>query len=328
MSAVAWIVQQRHPDLVPNPTFYMDDQFGVDLSGRRVVVWHDREARAVPAAQAATVAVWDEIGLRWKWRKAEDGRVLLITGIVVDLDAGTLSLSRPPPSPASPPPPWARPLLQPVFTKLGCGTSPYSAVFINDDVREALTGFVDELEGGEPLSMADPFLTDWEPSDADLVLYTNACLETSAKGGSGLGFWHFEGGVKGGRWLGFAARPRRRYSNIGYAESLAVACAVEHALSLSPRPRRVLVCTDSATAAYAFDAGRSRRKDISSLVLRTYRLLRAAKVDLRVRHIRGVQNVAADHLSRAPTRSLVAEYGGAFRPFLPPPALVRQAQKR
>ncbi|GAA5909683.1 hypothetical protein JCM5296_006730 [Sporobolomyces johnsonii] len=329
MSGVMWVVQKRSVAFVPHPLFYMDDAYNPDFSGQTEVVVHSGEAREVPAGQAATIRVWDELGVDWKWKKAEHGRRLTITGLVVDLDERTITL---PPDAverfatsvsnfldrskgrqrplrawrqitgwanwALTVRPWSRPLLSPLFQKLGRAHSAYAEVFVNQEVRFALETFVAELRTGEPLSMVDPALTDWRPSDADLTIFTDACLETTAKDGSGLGFWYDEPG--GGGTRRFASRPLVRYSNIGYAESLAVASAILHALKQPSRVERLLVRTDSATAAYAFDGGGSRREDIAELVKTVYAALRERRVDLRVSHIRGTQNVTADRLSRDP----------------------------
>ncbi|GAA5930465.1 hypothetical protein JCM10213_001099 [Rhodosporidiobolus nylandii] len=328
MSAVAWIVQSRAPSLVPFPHFYMDDAFNLDLSGLVEWIEHDGERRLVPAGQAATIRVWEEIGLKWKWKKAEHGRRLTITGIVVDLDAGTLTLE-----PAAVEKfaaavetfidksqgrsrplrvwrqlsgwacwaltvrPWARPLLSRLFAKLGRSSSPYAEIFVNDEIRDDLKAFVAELRSGEPLDLRDPALTEWTAKDADLVVFTDACLETTAKDGSGLGFWYMDRPSAPSSPAAkrcFSARPRRRYDNIGYAETLAVGSAVLHVLANEPGVRRLLIRTDSATAVYAFDAGGSRRPDVAALVRVAYGEARAKKVDVKVQHIRGVQNVTAD----------------------------------
>ncbi|GAA5939866.1 hypothetical protein JCM1841_004223 [Sporobolomyces salmonicolor] len=341
MAGVMWIVRDRHAAFVPFPLFYMDDAFNADLSGETRVVVHDGEARRVPAGQAATIEVWDEIGLAWKWAKAEHGRALTITGIVVDIDDASLYLDRAAverfavavssflSSPDRQQPlrrwrqiggwgnwaltvrPWAKALLAPVFAKMGRSPSPYTRLFLNEEVRHGLLSLVAELRSDDPLSMRDPALTEWSEADAHVVVYCDACLRTTKGDGSGLGFWYDD---PRGRRLRFAARPAGRYPNIPFAESLSVACAILHLLDNHPG-RCILVKTDSSPAAYAFDSGSSRLPSVAALVRAVYERLRTRQVDLRIRHIRGVQNVTADRLSRDPIETLVADFGGAFRPF-------------
>ncbi|KAL7338700.1 hypothetical protein BJY59DRAFT_631494, partial [Rhodotorula toruloides] len=65
---------------------YMDNAYGLDISGETMRYEHHGEAQIVPLAQGRMLEVWDELGLAWKWRKALSGCRLTITGIVVDLD--------------------------------------------------------------------------------------------------------------------------------------------------------------------------------------------------------------------------------------------------
>ncbi|GAA5916740.1 hypothetical protein JCM5296_003936 [Sporobolomyces johnsonii] len=347
MAAVSWVVRDRAEAVVPFPLFYMDDGFGVDLSGETRPIEHDGEEHHIPRAQAETLAVWDELGLEWRWKKPLFGRRLTITGIVVDLDRGTLTLeddaverfavavagfidrsvSRQRPlrewrqivgwaNWALTVRPWARPLLSPVYAKLGRSSSPYAGLFLNNVVVAALELLVADLRFGPPLDLRDPMLTEWDEADADLVVHTDACLEETGGTGSGLGF-HF---ADRGQPLHYVARPLVRYSSIQLAEGLAVFSALDLVVRKYPHVQHLLVRTDSAPIVYAFDAGGFREPLVSDLVRLAYELLRPARVDVRVVHISGTANVTADRLSRDPVASLVALYGGSFRAFVPPPA--------
>lgn len=338
----------------------MDDFFGVDITGRLVRRFHEGESRLIPPAQAQVLEIWDKIGLDWKWKNAESGRSLLITRFLIDLDTATLSLSpesidrfalavaeflstaddrRQPlrkwrqlcgwANWALSIRPYARPLLTPVFAKLARkdgtsrGNSPFIGVFLNNEVREALQTFVEDLVNGPPLNLKDPGLTEWAMADADLLIHTDACLETDEKRGSGLGFWYDVGGSR----YHFFSRPPVRYERIQFAETLTVAFAVRHALArpYSTPPRRIMVRTDSAPAVYAFDSGKAKNTEFSPLrhlILLTFIALRKSKVDLRVHHISGVYNTLADNLSRQPVFSLIQAHGNSLSSFLPPPDLI------
>ncbi|GAA5883172.1 hypothetical protein JCM1840_003420, partial [Sporobolomyces johnsonii] len=360
IATIGWIVCKRNSELVPWPLTYMDDAFGVDLSGRTSQVAHDGEVREVPAAQAAIIAVWNELGLAWKWKKALHGRRLTITGIIVDLDDYSLSLEPEAvdkfsvaaasflATPNCQPPLrhwrqlagwanwaltlrlWARPLLSPLFSKLGRASSPYSKVFINRAVKDSLAAFVTELETGAPLDLRDPALTRWDEKEADVVLHTDACLATTENPEeSRLGFWTR---TRTGP-LVFSARPRVKYRSIQFAEGLAVYSAIDWALRKCPSarrwskegnedrtPYRILVRTDSAPAVYAFDAGGTNQPDLAHLVQLAYANLRAAKVDLCVVHIRGKHNVTADRLStsrRAGALPMSGRHGEKVVSFAP-----------
>ncbi|GAA5878261.1 hypothetical protein JCM1840_002365 [Sporobolomyces johnsonii] len=322
MSAVSWIVHDRFAADVPYPFAYMDDAFNVDFSGRQVKVRHDGEEREVPVGQARTIEVWDEIGLKWKWKKAASGRQLVVTGLLLDLDSASVGLEpgatdrfatavaafldvssgiRHRPlrrwrqitgwaNWALTVCPWARPLLSPLFAKLGRSSSPYAEVFLNQEVGHALQTFVGELRDGDALDLKDPRLTEWEAEDADLIAFTDACLETTEKDGSGLGFW---------------------YPTVAYAEALSLSSCVLHVLDSSLFVQRLLLRTDSASTAYAFSAGGLRHPEVAEMVRVVYDRLKTAKVDLKVEHVRGVFNVTADRLSRDPGASQMRDKGSA-----------------
>lgn len=366
MAAVHWVIVKRVPS-VPYPLSYMDDNYGIDLSGRTTLVLNRGEIRRVPVAQGGVMEVWKEWGIPFSWEKAESGRRLLITGLVIDLDSATIFL---PPSsvarfadevesflsaPSSAPrrqplrrwrqlagwanwaltvAPHARPLLSPLFAKLrltngSTRTSPYNPIFYNNEVRNSLNSFVRVLEEEPAMDLRSPGLTEWGAGDADVTVYTDACLEEDGGSGSGLGFWY----QLGGRRRHYFARPKVRWVSIQFAESLTVACAILHILSLVgtsllPSLHRLLIRTDSAPAVFAFDSGKGQdtaSSPIHLLLLTTFSSLRLKKVDLHVRHISGKLNTTADFLSRAPPKELASTYRSSVSSFVPPPALVGRA---
>ncbi|ORY86734.1 hypothetical protein BCR35DRAFT_264161 [Leucosporidium creatinivorum] len=224
MGAVLWILQHRRG--VDYPMAYMDDGYGIDLSGRLVAHYVDGELRFLPAQQVATLAVWDEIGLPYRAKKVVSGRVVTIIGISIDLDLLTVSLSAAsiadfssrvahflnPSQPHGRSPPlrawrkiighasWAltvlpfsRPHLTPLYKKLSIGGEKKeranAGVFTNKKVIEGLRAIVRGLEEDEPLSLLDQGLTEWTEEDADVVVFTDACLSAEGRETLGLGFW-------------------------------------------------------------------------------------------------------------------------------------------
>ncbi|GAA5936248.1 hypothetical protein JCM1841_004391 [Sporobolomyces salmonicolor] len=186
MAAVAWVVRDRAIEVVPYPLFYMDDQFGLDLLGETRLVEHDGKECWLPQAQAETL------------------ERLTITGLVVDLDTCTVtledkaielfavvvarftdrSLSRQRPLRewhqiagwakwTLTVRPWARPLLSPLYAKLGRSNSPYAGLFINNDIAMSLAQLVADLCHGPPLDLRDDMLTEWEEHEAKLVVHTD-----------------------------------------------------------------------------------------------------------------------------------------------------------
>ena len=359
MAGVHFVIAKRVPS-VPRPLSYMDDEFNVDTSGDLVPHGRVGILRQLPAAQAAILREWDYLGVPWDWRKVGFGRVLEITGLVINLDEATVEL---PPAaverfadevdaflaePSRRHPlrkwqqlvgyatwalttrPWARPLLAPVYAKLSNRDGsprprdPQLQVYLNKRVRIALLTFVADLATGEPLNLRDPSLSEWSLPHADLIIHTDACLDCDDGGGSGLGFW-FD---RDGKRCLFYSRPGIRFQKIVFAEALTVAYAIRYAVALTPTPKRILVRTDSSPSVYMFNTGSAKDREflpVENLILRTFRLIRLARVDIRLHHIRGAANHTADELSRAPARALRRKYGGLLTSFDPPADLVGRA---
>ncbi|KAK4701750.1 hypothetical protein P7C70_g4478, partial [Phenoliferia sp. Uapishka_3] len=354
MAAILWIVQQR--GVIEHPLAYMDDAFGLDTSGIMVERTFHGETKIIPLEVAEILNVWYEHGIQFGWKKVVWGVKIPVLGISLCLN--TLTASIPEPSvkkytdevrsflahPKRCPPlkwwrsitgygsyvctvvPHARLWLTPLYEKLSFKGGapknlPHLGVFINKSVIRSLEAIVEELERGEPLSLVDPGLTEWGESDADLVVYTDACLVDKKKSGSGLGFWFDLGGVR----HHYYSRPKVRYAKIQLAETLTVGAAIECVLKLKiPGLRRLLIRTDSSAAVFAFDSGVSSDTDklpLRSIVLGSYIATRKSKVDVRVLHVSGSDNDLADRLSRAPKHILRSEYPH-LRRFRPPTHLL------
>ncbi|KAK4699177.1 hypothetical protein P7C70_g7091, partial [Phenoliferia sp. Uapishka_3] len=338
MGALLWIIKERGD--VEHPVAYMDDSLGMDTSGVLVERTYQGVTKMIPPQMAATLDVWTEHKVPFdEFQKAEFGRSLVTLGIQLNLDDLTASLppasvdkfvaevedflatkSRAPAlkrwrsivgygSHVCTVVPHARLWLTPLYEKLSFPNGDQKSialagVFLNNDVRESLRNIVTELQRGEPLSLLDPGLTEWSEKDADLVVYTDACLET-VEGKSGLGFWFVHRGVR----HHFYCRPDVRYKKIQLAETLCVAAAIKAVAGFGIR--RLLIRTDSSAAVFAYDSGSAHDTEflpLRSITLSSYDLLRQSKVDVRVLHIRGKDNDLADRLSRAPVSALRRDY--------------------
>ncbi|KAK4696486.1 hypothetical protein P7C70_g8370, partial [Phenoliferia sp. Uapishka_3] len=351
MGAVLYIVQTR--EAVWCPLAYMDDAHGPDTSGTLVPFTHEGETRMIPPARAATLRVWNLLLLPWKWKKALFGRVLTVTGIVVDLNALTVYL---PPEAvekfalevedflqfkARNPPlrrwrhiagwgnwalgvrPLARPLLSPVYAKLGrpdgkAKNASYAGVWINNAVKFALRALVSDLRTGEALSLLDPGLTEWTQDDADIVVYTDACLMCDDKTGSGFGFWFDYQGQR----RHYYSRVPYSFQRIPFAEGITVAAAIKEIVNFKfPGIRRVMVRTDSSPVVYAYDAGAAQDTPfcpMRTLLLRSFIDIRKGKFDLRALHVSGKENVLADDLSRLRVALLRRLFGDSLYFFTLP----------
>ncbi|KAK4698874.1 hypothetical protein P7C70_g7395, partial [Phenoliferia sp. Uapishka_3] len=285
----------------------------------------------------------------WKldWKKALFGRVLTVTGIVVNLDLLTVSL---PPAAVEKfalevddflsfkgrnPPlrrwrhiagwanwalgvrPLARPLLSPVYVKLGRPdgkpkNASYAGVFLNKPVEFSLLALVADLRTSDALSLLDPGLTEWDQSDADIVVYTDACLLCDDKTGSGFGFWFDYQGQR----RHYYSRVPYSFQRIPFAEGITVAAAIKEIVNLKfPGIQRVMVRTDSSPVVYAYDAGAAQDTIFSpmrTLLLRSFIDIRKGKFDLRALHVSGKDNELADDLSRLHVKILRRLFGASL----------------
>ncbi|GAA5999496.1 hypothetical protein JCM5350_005872 [Sporobolomyces pararoseus] len=332
MGAVLWVIQQRYQSVVPHPLAYMDDLYSCDTTGQLVYRSHGGESRLIPPGMAATVDVWHELGIPFKWKKALFGRALVIIGIELNLDTLEISLPRENvlafarevaafvverkhpirrwrqlcgwANWALTVIPLARPYLSPVFAKLSYkngaprSPSPFTIVFVNVEVRESLNSFVQELVEGPKLNLREPLLLEWGRGDEDVMVQTDACLGCDDDSNrSGLGFWFDADGTR----HFFFSRPRIRYKQIRFAEGLVVAHVIHYFASLPSPPKRLLIRTDSSPVVYAFDSGKaidSPFVPMRTLVLLSIIAYRKAKMDVRVVHVSGKSNETADQLSR------------------------------
>lgn len=358
MGLVLWLQQSRLG--IGHPLAYMDDAYGIDRTRELSQVEIGGVPRLVPAEMAAISRLWAELGIPHESKKAEFGRELVITGFLVRLDQWDISISDDskrallacladfldPRVPRKQPTvrwqralgymnwglsvmPFARPLLTPLYAKLRApdGRPRYSAttlLAINQEVRRSVADFGAHLSCKSFLALDDPGLTEWTTANADLVVYTDACLaaEPPYTSSSGLGFWFYLGGVRHHFW----SRPAARYAKIQFAETYCVVAAVLEALAAADRAgariARLLVRTDSAAAVFAFDTAASEDTallPLHSLLTRLYPHLRdrSLPVDLLVRHISGARNDLADKLSRLSPAYLARQYSSLHQ-FSPP----------
>ncbi|KAL8276638.1 hypothetical protein RQP46_010987 [Phenoliferia psychrophenolica] len=323
MNVILWATQYRFA--LEFPLAFVDDAFGLDVTGVRTLVTEPRsgETRLVPSEQARILLMWNLVHLPWDWKKQiwdpEDiiilGHLFRMSDLSIFLSSAAIEafaehVERFLSQPHQPLIEWqriagyaqwacsilpfARFALQCLYLKMAGKTQRRRPVPLNKEVRRNLAWFVNELRTAPPLHILDPALEHWRMHDADVVIYTDACLVSDDGTTSGLGFWVKINGEK----RHFYHRTSTPLTNIQYAEALAIFSAIIWAADNVPNCRRILVFTDSSLGVYGFDSGRVQ-DDILDLVWTTYRYLGERGIDLRVRHIPGKLNSTADFLSRA-----------------------------
>lgn len=334
LNLILWATQQHFG--VEFPLAFVDDVFGFDTSRIKLHVSHpDGKKRWVPREQALVLRVWIFVGIPWRWKKQEySASSLTILGHQVDFVGFSVTL---PPlakveygqavdkflaSKRKKQPmlidwqhlvgygqwaittlPFARFAFKPIYEKLKGKSKRLLRVPINKEVRASLLWLKTEILESPPLDLLDPALEDWTRSEADSIFTVDACTVGAVVGDdstvtvAGIGFWTTN---RFGRREAYATRADQEWPlDIGYAEALAVHSAITVGLRDGARIQRLLVYSDSASSVYAFDSGRAQGR-VHALVEDSYKALQAARVDLRVRHIHGDDNVTADRLSRKP----------------------------
>jgi hypothetical protein len=348
MSLIVWIGQNEYG--IERPLAYMDDAFGCDNSGLLVnFLTPDGTNVRIPQDQQRMATLWSNLGIPFKLsvEKAPSGRCITIVGIQVDLDSFSVSLPEKSvdklvfeidqflATPGRSPPlqkwrqmtgwiswalnvaPQARPYLTPLYQKIAGKTQAKAPVPLNSDVISALSDLRSIIIRSPSLNLASPSLTRWSLADADVVVYTDACLNCDDENGAGLGFWF----VVNNRRYVYYSRPGRTYRKIQFAEALTVVRAIEIVTSGEfGKFKRVLVRTDSSAAVYAIDSGSAADGPylpLRLLTLRSYALASTRGFDLKVSHVAGKDNSLADDLSRKRLLNLRQNYGLDLRQFDP-----------
>ncbi|EJD45972.1 hypothetical protein AURDEDRAFT_63761 [Auricularia subglabra TFB-10046 SS5] len=86
-------------------------------------------------------------------------------------------------------------------------------------------------------------------------------------------------------------------SEIFYDEALAVCSAIDWAASLTPRPKRLAVFSDSDNTVSMYNTLRAKPA-YNGIIMHSVNTLLACNMQIRVVHIAGKDNVVADALSR------------------------------
>lgn len=132
--------------------------------------------------------------------------------------------------------------------------------------------------------------------------------------GSGMGFWYPSLN------LGFQSSlpPKAPVHDIFFFEALCVSSAIHDAVTRLPQDGRLAVFTDSLNSVYLFNS-LSGGPGFNRLLMDMVEIILTFRVDFRVFHISGNENVVADHLSRwRAVDAIRVSPGLQIFPFQPP----------
>ena len=142
------------------------------------------------------------------------------------------------------------------------------------------------------------FYEDRWSTSVDLELYSDA---------SGLGI----GAVFGRRWMSMPFTEPQKHYSIAWRELYAVlaACATWGRFLTGSR---VLIFCDNSSVVSIVNTGASRCSHVMSLVRALFDVCVYHDFDVRLRHVPGVENVAADRLSRLDFIGFKSLFAGAY----------------
>ena len=194
---------------------YVDDSSGCNLTDD--TTFYPPYTKNVPTNQYRLLVLWDELGIPHKPHKQLSGCPLTIIGLEVDPNLMTLTLPQDSKERLTTELrfwttkttkvssggfklkywehlagwfnwalnvfPLLRPALNNFYTKISGKREREQQIYINNSIRDDLTWVLTHIELSSGLHLFKSF--SWIPSNADYVIYCDACLD-------GLGFWYPE----------------------------------------------------------------------------------------------------------------------------------------
>ncbi|KIY47218.1 hypothetical protein FISHEDRAFT_74876 [Fistulina hepatica ATCC 64428] len=295
---------------------YVDDTFSWDFADN--LAWYEPYEAWYPKKQVMLLHLWDFLGVPHEKKKQEWGPAIVVIGLLVD--AVDMSVMMPDQSrreliatlrafaiPGQRCPlvefqrlggwinwalnvyPLLRPGLNTLYAKTKDKTQPFQAVWVSKALCSELWWIANHLEMSTGVHMLES--RRWGPSDADVVVFTDACL-------TGMSFFfpasHI--GFQCETDLVMLLRGISR-DRIFYFEALAVVTAIVHTLTLPNPPHCLLVWSDNTNTVDIFNSLHAS-PSYNPLLITVVDLLMLTNCDLRVLHVAGENNKVANALSR------------------------------
>ena len=290
----------------------MDDYFGWEIASNMISF----RGCMHPKRQVLLLLLWEQIGCPSKLKKQEHGNPLEIIGFWVDINQGTISLS--PDSinnvvskinsflsiSSRRHPlhewqrltghlnwvlnvlPWGCPALSQLYHKISGKTKPSAKIFLNATIHSDLRWLADTI----PKAIGVHFLNEglWPDEEADAMIWTDANLKDA------LAFSYSNNSFV----YQLKPCPSSFKVNIFFLELIAILSAVHHLACLPHPPQRLLLFTDSLDSVVVFDSLSAAEHLHNGILLAMVKVILQSGIDLRVRHIRGKENIQANLLSR------------------------------
>ncbi|KAG2340133.1 hypothetical protein BDR05DRAFT_977435 [Suillus weaverae] len=314
---------------------YVDDSFS--FAKLRDMSYYVKYRKMLPSEMVTLLLLWDELGIPHEERKQIFGSPLPIIGF--DVDPNLMKISLKDDSKAAlirelqefarykskrslrdfehitgslnwalNVCPLLRPGLSAVYAKIKGKSNSKGMLWLNRAVVEELVWAAYHLERSNGIFLLKSVSWCYNPLPLNtLEVYCDAS-------GSGMGFWYpslnlaFQSGLP----------ERPPITDIFFTEVLCVASAIHDAVTWLPRDGQLAVFTDSLNTVFMFNS-LSGGPGFNQLLMDVVETIMVFKVDFRVFHISGCDNIIADRLSHWRGRDAVlCSPGLQVTPFEPP----------
>ncbi|KAI0784800.1 hypothetical protein C8Q75DRAFT_857878, partial [Abortiporus biennis] len=293
---------------------YVDDNFSQDPSPQ--LLYYEPYQTFYPPKQTRLLHLWDELGIQHQKEKQVFGRELTIIGFHIDATQMTITL--PPESKSdlvahirsfvNDAPhcqrslrqwrqmlgwinwglnvqPLLKPALLSAYSKISSKLIDNAPIYINRRICRDFNWIADVFNHSDGIHIIRAHA--WSPNDADLTIYTDACL-------TGLAFY-----VPSSSLTFIAEIPQASsthlQNNIFWLEALTVLAALEYAASLPLPPLHLAIYCDNLDTVQIFDSFKVS-DPFNFILLNAAEVLITSKVDLYVWHVPGVHNPVTDAL--------------------------------
>jgi hypothetical protein len=180
--------------------------------------------------------------------------------------------------------PLLKPALSNVYDKMSGKFETHAKIFINQKVVRDLTWFIDKVQHSDGIYIMEAL--DWNPEEADLTAFTDACLYRMA--------FFFLDTLHGYQSCLPHSPPK---DTIFYFEALAVCAAIHAASRCEPIPHHLIIYTDNTNTVDIFHTLRAKPA-YNEILITSIDILICFHITLRVLYVPGADNIIANPLSR------------------------------
>ncbi|KAJ7149654.1 hypothetical protein C8R46DRAFT_1044062 [Mycena filopes] len=336
--------------LIPNLFAYMDDFHSAQLATD--MLYYKPYKRSFPTNKTRLLRLWDWLGIPHSEDKQIFGWQLVVIGFLVDTRLMRVTIPdsaraefvaelrrwtlRPKRGVRRTLREWQAlagyanwvfnvfPLLKPalcnVYGKMENKSHPNAPIFVNESVRRDLDWLADHVERADGIFLIKS--VDFDPDDANLVIYCDASTHGDGRGGMGFYIPALTVGYQSELPSGISEALK-----IFFYEALCVCAAIHRAAAILPHGSRLTVYTDSSNTVDIFSSLKALPA-YNDILKSAVDVQLAHNIELRVLHVPGKFNAVADAISRWKNSAAIALVPGlTIHPFTAPDDALGPAKK-